>query len=319
MKPFLTLLKAPLTILLILAFGACAGKGLEAGLETPGLKPGDQVVIEMKGDFSVGYEYEGGGAAGSTSPEAPISFSITNQKPVSPGEPGLSFTMVYLRPNGADFSESGLKIYMGLDFCTRDSNGDAIYSTMENSTMLADYQPVINIDSTDHNLDKGKSISIGGEVVGVRVKRDDGSSNYYTKEELLQNITYENPGGISDCKLTKNHIMSHAVNSPVRIQLVKAPPQGDIAGAPVPGGGAAFDDGEPDGGDAGFDNGGSTLPGGPVASGDQADASEDEGSDGCPLMGQLQPNSFSGPSTHWVWLGAFAWTAWLARRRTTRK
>jgi hypothetical protein len=279
---------------------SCTGKGMEAGLETSGLKSGDQVVIEMKDGFSVSYEMSDGAFAGANSPGDPISFSITNEKPVSGGEPQLSFTVAYLRPEGDSFSEPGLKIYHGLDFCTRDNNGDPIYSSQEASAMSADYQPVLNISGGDHNLNKGQPINISGEVVGVQVNRGDGSSNYYTRDQLLQEITYENPGGISDCKLRKNHIMSYAVNSPIRIKLMKAPPKE-----------ATFDDS----GTGPSDSEGTTLPGGPAPGPAPAPTGGGAGepATGCSLGFATAPAAGS----FWIlfsWLAFMASAGWLRRR-----
>lgn len=289
-----------LTLLLALPLMAsCAGKGLQAGLETPGLEPGDQVVIEMKDDFSVSYEMSDGAFAGENSPGDPISFSITNEKPVGGGEPQLSFTVAYLRPAGENFSDPGLKIYHGLDFCTRDNNGDPIYSSQEASAMSADYQPVLNISGSDHNLNKGKPINISGEVVGVQVNRGDGSSNYYTKDQLLQEITYENPGGISDCKLRKNHIMSYAVNSPIRIKLMKAPPKQ-----------ASFDD---SGTGGPSDSEGTTLPGGPAPAPTGGEGGSGEVASGCSLGNAMAPQAGS----FWIlfsWWVFMASAGWLRRR-----
>ena len=275
-KPPISLLGLFTLILSLPLVAGCVGKGLQAGLETPGLEPGDQVVIEMKDGFSVSYEMSDGAFAGETSPGDPISFSITNEKPVAGGEPQLSFTVAHLRPEGESFSEPGFKLYHGLDFCTRDNNDAPIYSSQEASAMSADYQPVLNISGSDHNLNKGKPISISGEVVGVQVNRADGSSNYYTRDQLLQEITYENPGAISECKLRKNHLMSYAVNSPIRIKLMKAPPKE-----------TTFDDS----GSGPSDSEGTTLPGGKAPTGGGAG----EPASGCSLTTRApHPTSFYG-------------------------
>lgn len=267
--------------------GACAGSITKAGLEPKGLGANDVITLEMSGDVNLTYTDKQGAEHTLPLGDDSLSFTIVNQKPNDQSKPGTSFTSMYVRPLEDSFSKPGIRIHQGVDHCTRDENGDPVITLDKTSVFNEGVQPYMKIGSDIVEMSLAPTV-VTGTVEGARVTREGGTDNRYNREQLLAEITYENPGSIGDCKLTKNTIISESLNGAINFKLVNVNPKAQTGGT----GGS----------------GSSSTTGAPGGAGTSGAAAP---SGGCSLAAGASTNFFSGPGL--FWLGAFLWGAWTLR------